>query len=36
MKKLEGSGLHWHITVIVDWKMTAVISLSILILLLRK
>lgn len=36
MNQVKGSKVHWHVTVIVDWKMTAMISIPILILLLIK
>lgn len=36
MDKLNGSTVHWHITIVFDWKTMAVISLSILIRLLMK
>ena len=36
MNKLERSSVHWHITIVFDWKTAAVVSLSIVTLLLRK
>jgi len=36
MNRLEGSNVHWRITVVFDWKMAAVVSLSFLIRLLFK
>jgi hypothetical protein len=34
MNRLEGSNVHWHISIVFDWKMAAVVSISILIRLL--
>ena len=36
MNKLERSTVHWHITVVFDGKMAAVVSLSIVIRLLMR
>ena len=33
MNKAAGSIVHWHVTVVLDWKMAIVISISALILL---
>ena len=30
------SVIHWHITIVLDWKMAAVLSIPILIRLLTK
>ena len=34
MNKVNGSNVHRHITVVFDWEMAAVVSLSFLIRLL--
>ena len=34
MNKVERSNVHWHITVVFDWKMAAVAGISIVTLLL--
>jgi hypothetical protein len=36
MNKVKGPTVHWHVTVIFDWKIMAVISMSVLIRLLMK
>ena len=36
MNKVERSNVQWHITVVFDWKTAAVVSVSIVILLLLK
>ena len=35
MNKLEASGVQVHINIVLDWKMAAVISISMLIRLLK-
>jgi len=36
MDQLEGSTVHVYIIIVLDWKMVAVIGISILIRLLKK
>ncbi len=36
MNQLAGSTVHVHVTIVFDWKMVAVIGISILIQLLMK
>ncbi len=36
MNGLERLGVHWHITIVVDWKTAAVVSIPIVIRLLMK
>jgi len=36
MNKAAGPNVQWHITIIFDWKMVAVVSISVLIRLLVK
>ena len=36
MNRLDASGVHVHVTIVLDWKMAAVISFSMLIRLLLK
>jgi hypothetical protein len=36
MNRLEGSNVHWHVTIVFDWKRAAVVSISIQIRLLTK
>jgi hypothetical protein len=35
MNKVLGSNVHWHITVVFDWKTAAVVSIAILIRLFK-
>jgi hypothetical protein len=36
MNELEVPSVHWHVTIVLDSKMAAVISISVLIRLLTK
>jgi hypothetical protein len=36
MNQVQGSKVHWHVTILLDWKMAAVVSIPILIRLLMK
>ena len=35
MNQIRGSRVHWYVTIVLDWKVVAVISILILILLLK-